>query len=409
MKRSNPTVRDGSRDYAATFALALASTAVTVGAVATLARALDPAAFLEFTVVNRYLGFLALLANLGMAFAFIRHGASADEARARAVAATGMHAIGIALVPVGLLWLAYAAWRSEGDARHFLAIALAGSWIASQACYHLSAPVARWHGQLARYLRLTLVTHLLAPLLGLLVAAASGHYATFFVVWALVSLGAQLAFWPRGPRSRAAGERRALIGFAASRWLDGLVRAALPIAFVLSAELFLGSAAAGAVAVVYLLAKSVESLLQPLVVAAMFEQRGPDLGPSLAGAWILAALIGVGVFLLHRPVALGVALLLGPEHAALAEEAWIVLLGSGALVALSLLRSRHDNRHGVSPMVWVNAAALLAAPALVAACASVSEIALAILALQILRLLAYSLLLACIPGDAPLARSDGVS
>lgn len=384
--------RSAVRDLSGTAMLTALATASAFGVVALLARWLEPARFLEFSVVNRYLGFFAIAANLGMAYAFIRFSDGAGEARWKGVGVLCRRYVARAVTLLLPVWcVGVLIWNVVGaPSGGILPLVLTFVWVGSQAQYHLSAPYARRVDGFGGYRRLIVWTKIVAPVVGAGMGALTGRYEIYFVVFATISLGFQHALWRGAGTSTAEADGPAVLTFSRSRWVENVIRSATPVAFVFCAQLALGAAAAGSVALVFTVAKAIESLLQPLVVAMMMQVGTADRRRSgLLLSLLVAASLSLLVYLSEGLVLGLVGVFLGKGLAYLGAEVWIVLLSAGPIVSLSLLRALNDNKLDSSPLLPINALCAVSVPFVFLFVETLTGVAVAISVIQLVRYLLY--------------------
>jgi len=378
------------RDLLGTAILTGLSVVATFAVIAVLARVLDEAQFLEFSVVSRYLGFLTIAANLGMAFSFIRFSEGQEVAGIHAVARLCNRYVLLATALFAAVWLVFVLLWQRSDWVSIGLLLLTYLWVASQARYHLSAPYARRISGFNGYRKLYVVAKIVAPLVGVIGVVFSESYQMHFIVFALVSLLYQQLLWRGNQTTAASAAEFPVLKFSKSRWIENIIRAALPVVFVLAAQLKGGAHFAGSVAIIFTVAKAIESVIQPLVVAIMVRvSSSSEKSTGLLMAIAIAIAIGVVVYLCQYWVFLFITTFLGENYGYLVREAWIVLMSAGAIISLSLLRALNDNKLDDSPLVWINLVCILLVPLIVYFANDLQQVAVGIVAIQLLRFALY--------------------
>lgn len=392
-------------DYGATIGITALTSVSMLIVVGWMARALDKDEFTLYSVVTRYLGFVVAISGMALSFAFIRVSNEGDKTRTLQAAATARTLIvavtGLLSLPF-FLALAVVHWRGIAEVDWLLPLAYV--WVLSQASFSLSNPYARFRGGVPGYARLYLIAKVAAVLLGGAGAALTGEFEAFFITVGVVSLSFQAWLWRDVQLAPLASLdtllAKNMFGFSASRWLDQLLRLSFPVVLITASQILISSAVAGSIAVVYLVAKSMESVLQPLVVAVMMRNVGrKDVNRGVWMAWLFAVLITLGVFFGRPLVESAFALYLGPSFLDLVPAAWIVLLSAGSLISLNFLRALNDNRFRVSPMLSVNVICVVLLPVGVAFCDSVDTVAVLIAGLHISRFLLYTVVIGRLPAQ----------
>jgi len=369
-------------------------TLTTFCVLAVLARALSESQFLEFSVVNRYLGFLVIAANLGVAFSFIRFSEGHGESGIHALAKLCRRYLLRATVCFAVVWFVIVLiwYRTDWQSMAFLLMAYL--WVVSQAQHNLSSPYTRRLHGFRGYQKLCVFTKILAPILGVVAGVLSDSYKIHFFTYALVSLFVQQLLWRKNRVPAASPADNPVMQFSRSRWMENIIRSALPVVFVVTAQLKMGAHFAGSVAIVFTVAKSIESLVQPLVTVVMLRvnSKSQDRAGLLASVAITLGL-ALFVYFSRDLVYLFVTTFLGQNYAYLQQEVWTVLMSSGAIISLSLLRGLNDNKLEHSPLVWINLGCMLIAPPIVFIAKDLQEVAFGIILIQSLRYGLYCLAL----------------
>jgi len=360
--------------------------------VAVLARVLDESQFLEFSVVNRYLGFLAIAANLGIGFSFIKYsegrGTDAIHALARLCRVYQFRAIAC----VAVLWTIFVLIWFRTEWYSVALVVLTYMWVVSKAQHHLTTPYTRRLNGFKGFVKISVLTKVFAPMAGLVAAVFTESYQIHFLTFGLVSFAIQFWFWRKNKQPIASATENPVLKFSRSRWVENIIRSALPVVFILAAQFKLGAHFAGSVAIIFTVAKSIESLLQPVVVAVMIRASSK----TRKGSGLLASVgISLGlapcVYLSRDWVFLFITTFLGDNYSYLQEEAWIVLMCSGAIISLSLLRGLNDNKLEHSPLVWINLACMATVPFVMAIADDLQQVAIGIVLIQALRYAAYAI------------------
>jgi len=385
-------------DYAATIGITALTSLSMLLVVGVLARYLDRDEFTAYSVVTRYLGFIVMVCGMALSFAFIRAAGRDDREAALRAAATARTLVALVTAAMFVLFLValLVVWRIEPGRVSWLT-PFVYLWVMSQASFNLSNPYARFIGGVRAYARLYLVSKVAAILVAGASAALAGRYEVFFIVLGVISLLYQGWLWRDtrsvSPRRLDRTLARDLLRFSSSRWLDGLVRLSFPVVLITASGWFIGAGVAGSIAIVYLVAKSMESLLQPLVVAIMMRTTDRGQGADGVGAaCLVAGLITATVYLARPLVEAAFGLYLGAAYAELVTSSWIVLLSAGSIIALNYLKALNDNRFTVSPMMRVNLLSLVLLLG-VGLCDSVPEVAVLIAVLHIGRFLLYTMVI----------------
>jgi len=359
---------------------------------AVLARVLEESQFLEYSVISRYLGFLVIAANLGVAYSFIRFSEGHDTEGIHSLARLCRRYLLRAVAVFAVVWAAVVVIWFRADWQSMFALCLVYLWVASQAQHNLTTPYTRRLHGFNGYVKLTFCTRVFAPLIGVTAAVFSESYKIHFFTFAVVSIAIQQLVWRSGKAPTANPADYPVMAFSRSRWVENLIRSVLPVMFVVAAQMKGGAHFAGSVAIIFTVAKSIESLMQSLVTVVMLRvsaksQKSAGLLASVGIALGLALL----VYLSRDLVFLFITLFLGDTYAYLQEEAWTVLVSSGAIISLSLLRGLNDNKLDQSPLVWINLGCLLLVPFIVYFADNLQEVAYGIVLIQVLRYALYGL------------------
>lgn len=387
-------------DYTSTIMLTAAASVVTIATVATLARVLDEDSFLDFSLVQRYFGFLAIVVNLAVGFAFIKVSKGTDSANTLAVARLCRNTITVWSLLVLVAWAIYV-FTFDGFAVSSPAVLIViFVWVITQGHFHLSAPYSRHLGGVKKYLRLFTVAKIISAIVGLWAAYVSGFYWTFFLGYAAVSYAYQFQLWSGNRIAVDLKNLTQIWQFSSTRWFEGMLRAALPLVFVILSQAQFGHKTAGYVAVIYTFVKSIESVLQPLVISIMMRsssvsRKFRDILVSIGFSVVLSLVI----FVSQSPVEFLFGLLLGEKYLHLTQYVWMILFSMGPIISLNILRALHDNEYSNSPLLLINCVCVIAVVIGIRFCNNLQDISLFIILIQVLRWCGYMLFLCLRPAN----------
>jgi O-antigen/teichoic acid export membrane protein len=390
-------------DYASTLLVTVIASVVTIIVVGWLARVLDEDSFLDFSLVQRYFGFLAIVANLAFGFGFIKLSKSCEAGEILALAKLCRRAVTLWSLAILVVWIGYVSVFNAFAVSSPLVLCVIFIWVIAQAQYHVSAPYARHIGGVSQYLKLYAVARIVSAIAGLLVAVFTGLYWTFFIAYALVSQGYQYWMWSGNKSVIHIGKLAQIWQFSSTRWLEGILRAALPLVFVMLAQAYFGHKIAGYVAVIYTFVKSIESVLQPLVVSIMM--RGASTVKkykSILASIGFTLLLCLILYLSKDLVIYLFELLLGERYFHLTNNAWMVLFSMGPIISLNLLRATYDNDYKHSPLLLINCVCIVLAFVGMRFCNDLDDISVLIILVQLTRWFGYMMFLVCIPASGNL-------
>lgn len=386
-----PSRQSATFDYVTTFIVTAAASVVTIFIIALLARILDEDAFLDFSLLQRYFGLVAIIANLAFGFGFISVSKTKKDDSLLGIAKLCRSAVTLWSLALFMPWAFYVAYFNTFAVSSFPVLCIVYVWVITQAQYHVSAPYSRHVLGVKAYLRLYVGAKIISAVIGFLAVLISGFYWAFFVVYALVSQVFQMQVWHGNKAGIDKRELSNVWKFSSSRWVEAMLRAMLPMVFVVFAQIHFGHKTAGYVAVIYTFAKSIESLLQPLVVAIMV--RGPTAIKKYKTVLLSVLFTLVLSFLLFVSKELVVAIfnmLLSEKYAFITVDAWIVLFSMGPIVSLNILRANYDNDYIFSPLLLINSVCIFIAIAGFQLCDGLSDIALLIVCIQFARWVVYA-------------------
>jgi O-antigen/teichoic acid export membrane protein len=392
-------------DYTSTFTVTVLASIVTVVVVGSLARVLDEESFLDFSLVQRYFGFLAIVANLAFGFGFIKISKSSPPNEILALAMLCRYSVTVSALVVMVAWIVYVSSFDVFAVSSPLVLGVIFVWVVAQAQYHISAPYARHIGGIRQYLKLYAIARILSAIVGLLAALATGLYWTFFVAYALVSQIYQIIIWSDNRAVATIDKFARIWQFSATRWLEGMLRAALPLVFVVLAQAYFGHKMAGYISIIYTFVKSIESVLQPLVVSIMM--RGTSTVKkykSILASVVFTLVLSVALYISKDLVIYLFGLLLGEKYLHLTENAWLVLFSMGPIISLNLLRATYDNDYKHSPLLVINCICILFVLVGMRYCSDLQDVSLFIVSIQLVRWLGYMSFLLFLPANGNLNR-----
>lgn len=391
-------------DLLGTAGVTIVTNLAAMASVALLARILEREEFLNYTVVLRYFSLAIVLLGVGTGFSFIGGDTkrTGDSERALLLLKVLIVSLLAGLVP----WVLLSVWLIlSSDSWPFWTV-LGYVWLLAHSAFVLSGPVARACGGVGGYVRLALGCRTAPYLTGSLLVLVTGEFMGMFVGFGLFSVFQLWRFWAKNVTgSRISQDWPAaltLLKFGVTRWLDDVVRTLLPVVLILTTGFSLGKEEAAVVALVYLVARVLESMLQPLVIALMMRTRDAvsplrtDLLRTLVIFLVLSALVFWSRPLLEQLFVF----FLGNKYQDVSGLAWLMLTSAGAIICLSYLRAIHDNRFSHSPVFFINLAFIVILVAVVMWCDSVQEVIMSAVLAHIGRLFCYAGSLVLLPGGS---------
>lgn len=398
------TRRSLAGDLLGTAGVTIATTLASLAAVALLARVLPRDDFLAYTLLVRYLSLAIVMLSVGAGFAFIGYQRASDQESS--VAPLLLTVLRGSLLAGFVPWLLVSIWLTSRGGIWPAWTVLGYLWVVAHTCFALVGPVARARGGVGGYVRLAIGSRTMPHLVGAALVLATGDFMALLVGFGVCSLVWQYVCWKEvsSPSLSAARLREAvpLLRFGITRWLDDLVRMAMPVALVAATGVVLGSIVAAVVALVYLIAKALESMLQPLVVAVMMRGRANrvplirDLGRVAAFTLLLTVALVVG-----RPIVeLLFLMFLGDTYRDLVGTAWLMLIAAAPIIGVSYLRACYDNRFAFSPVFVINVISLLVMMVAVLWCNTANQVVMAAVLVHFGRLLTYAATLLVL-GEGP--------
>lgn len=350
-------------DLLGTSGVTLATALAAAASVALLARIVERDEFLSYTLLLRYFSLAVVVLGIGTGFSFIgRNGEESSDNQTTSVLLQALlMSVGVGFV----LWVPVSIWLTTSSSKWPTWTLLSYVWVFSHTLFILSGPAARARGGVINYVKLALSCRTAPYGAGIVLALITSNFLGLFIGYGLCSLYFLWRFWVKEMSvSRFSLNwqmTKQALRFGATRWLDDIVRTLLPVALILVTGLSLGGDDAAVVALVYLVARVMESMLQPLVIAIMMRSRATvlSLKRDLWRVLVVSLVITLVLFTFKPLLEQLFVLYLGITYQDLAGHGWLMLLSAGAIICLSYLRAVYDNSFSHSPLFLINLIAIV--------------------------------------------------
>lgn len=394
-------------DLVGTSGVTLATALAAAASVALLARIVEREEFLSYTLLLRYFSLAVVVLGIGTGFSFIgRDGKQRGDSDTTSILLQAL------LISVGVgfvVWVPVSIWLTTNSSKWPSWTLISYVWVFAHTLFILSGPAARASGGVISYVKLALSCRTVPYGAGVLLTLLTGNFLGLFVGYGLCSLYFLWRFWSE----KQSAFKYSLNGFSldwqvamqtlrfgATRWLDDIVRTLLPVALIVVTGLSLGGDEAAVVALVYLVARVMESMLQPLVIAIMMRNRAAvlSLKKDLWRVVIFSLAITLVLFFFRPLLEYLFVLYLGTTYQDLAGHGWLMLLSAGSIICLSYLRAVYDNSFKHSPLLLINLAAVASLVIAVWWCDTTQEVILFAVLAHIARLVCYAITLIMLIG-----------
>lgn len=366
--------RTGRRwSYIGTGAVAALSIAAAIVGDALLARAWPRSEFLLYNGVNRFLSLIVGVVCLQLGFGLVKECRNATTADGTRVLANAVYVSGALWLIATLLMLAFAEplarflhLEAFADRR---VIGMISVWLLGHTLLHVVVSWLRACGEVTASNQLAFVCRVVAVLgiaAGFLFVPAdvSNYYG-----WLGAAVGAACLISALR-RSRVASLGldlalcRRLVAYSWSRCADGLLRQASLVALTTTLFALGRGETAGEIGILQMLIRGMESLFQPLVLLVLADSFAQT---SSEGARRDVQRMWTAVVLFSIPATIALIVLgelflacwLGAEYRDLAGAFRVTALSVLPTIGTILLRGHLDSRWAISPLAWINAAAIV--------------------------------------------------
>lgn len=380
-------------DLLGTTGVTMATAFASMATVALMARILERDEFLSYTLLIRYFSLAIVVLGIGTGFSFI--GRDGQQKHDSATASLLLQMLLLSLCVGFVPWVLISLWLATSTELWPGWSVLGYAWVVAHTTFILSGPVARARGGVLGYVHLALGCRTAPYIAGTALVALTGEFMGLFAGFGMASVFWLWRFWAKGNIAIAQTVNwqaaLSLFRFGATRWLDDVVRTLLPVALILATGFFLGADEAAVVALVYLVARVLESVLQPLVIALMMRGRSSaySLRVDLLRVLVLSLVISALLYLLRPVLEELFVLFLGNTYQDVSALAWLMLMSAGAIICLNYLRARYDNRFSHSPVFFINLVFILILIVAVMWCNSVFDVIMCAVMAHAGRLLCY--------------------